>query len=246
MRRRLLPSDNKYSRGVVGIVAGSSKFPGAALLTVGGARRGDAGYVKFVSADKGLCDLVVARFPDVVPIKSISRERFDALVIGPGAGALPRLPTATPLVLDSAAIAAVRTTRFSAGQIVVVTPHEGELRYLGIEPSSLDSEQRRRNAIEIADKYGVICVLKGNRTVIAAPRKKFLIDKIGGPELACAGSGDLLAGLIGSFLVRVRDGADAFDQVCAAVQTHSKAGRYARRHYKSITALEIMESLALV
>ena len=148
MRRRLLPPDNKYSRGVVGIVAGSSKFPGAALLTVGGARRGDAGYVKFVSADKGLCDLVVSRFPDVVPIKSITKERIDALVIGPGAGALTRLPKVTPLVLDSAAIAAVRTTKFSAGQIVVVTPHEGELRYLGIEPRLLDSEQRRKIAID--------------------------------------------------------------------------------------------------
>lgn len=246
MRRRLRESDNKYSRGVVCVAAGSPRFPGAALLTVGGARRGNAGYVKFVSTNHELCNLVVSRFPDVVPIKSIADERIDALVVGPGGGSLSRVPRGVPLVLDSAAIASVRKIKPSTEQIVVVTPHEGELRHLGIEPKLLRSEERRDLALEIAKKHGVICVLKGNQTVIAGPSGRVLIDKFGGPELACAGSGDLLAGLIGSFLVRAIDVGAAFDLVCAAVQTHSKAGRHAARHYTSVTAPEIMESLALV
>ena len=74
--------DHKYSRGVVAIVAGSKRFPGAALLTVGGARRGGAGYVKFLDSTSITTELVIAQFPDVVPIKSITNEKIDSLVVG--------------------------------------------------------------------------------------------------------------------------------------------------------------------
>lgn len=246
MRRRLVPSDHKYSRGVVAIIAGSNRFPGAAILAVGGARRGNAGYVKYVSANKRLRELVVARFPDVVPVKSLKDERADALVIGPGASSLRRIPKNLPVVLDSAAMSAVKDWKYFGEQPVVVTPHEGELHYLGIEGAVLSAAGRRSVALEIAQRYRVICVLKGSRTVVASPDGDVHIDKVGGSELSCAGSGDLLAGLIGSFLVTVKDGASAFELVCSAVRLHSQAGKYAAGRYKSVTSLEIMESLALV
>jgi len=103
-RRKLSPVDNKYTRGVVAVCAGSKKYPGAAILAVGGARRGNAGYVKFLSSNSALISLVISEFPDVVPISSLTKERVDSLVVGPGASTLASIPD-LPLVLDGAAIA---------------------------------------------------------------------------------------------------------------------------------------------
>lgn len=246
MRRALRESDNKYSRGIVAVVAGSASYPGAAILTVGGARRGNAGYVKFLSNSPRLVDLVISRFPDVVPIKSFLNERFDSLVVGPGASKVSELPGSIPVVLDSAAIAmALRTNKKRRGAITVVTPHEGELRYLGITAAELKKSGREEVARNIATKLQIFVVLKGNRTVIASPTGETIIDKLGGAELATAGSGDLLAGLIGSFLA-AQDAAAPLQLIHAAVDTHSRAGRAAAKRFTSVTAVEIMDSLAVV
>ena len=239
MRRNLQISDNKYSRGVVAIVAGSPRFPGAAILAVGGARRGNAGYVKFASANQKIRDLVVQRFPDVVPIPNLKNERIDALVVGPGSARISQLPKALPVILDSSAITLAKRPR--AG-VTVITPHEGELKYLGLEVGA----DRLETAIKLAKQFEVFVVLKGHKTVIASPDGRTYLDKYGGPELATAGSGDVLAGLIGSFLVSVKDGADPFKLVCDAVELHSRAGNYAAKKFTSVTAVEIMESLANV
>ena len=82
LRRPHTSTDHKYLRGVVGVVAGSEKYPGAAVLTVGGARHGGSGYVKFLDTDHFVTSLVLQRFPDVVPISRIDGERIDALVVG--------------------------------------------------------------------------------------------------------------------------------------------------------------------
>ena len=131
-RRRLEASDNKYSRGVVAVAAGSSRFPGASILAVGGARRGNAGYVKFLSRDSKLVDLVVTNFPDVVPIASLEKERVDVLVVGPGGSRLPVIPLDLPIVLDGEMIKFAATPQFKKRKAYsVITPHEGELKYLG-------------------------------------------------------------------------------------------------------------------
>jgi ADP-dependent NAD(P)H-hydrate dehydratase / NAD(P)H-hydrate epimerase len=248
MRRVLSPSDNKYSRGIVAVAAGSERFPGAAVLTVGGARRGNAGYVKFLSQEKRLQDLVISCFPDVVPIENLDGERIDALVVGPGMGSVKKIPERIPLLLDGESIALATVKGFLDDHpITVITPHEGELRHCGVEVGRhLDGDTRKQIAQKIARDLGVIIVLKGHATVVAEPEGETFIDEIGGPELATAGSGDLLAGLIGSFLVSARDIGTAMDQVCRAVTLHSKAGRIAKEKYTSVTALEILESLAHV
>ena len=256
--------DHKYSRGVVAIVAGSKRFPGAALLTVGGARRGGAGYVKFLDSTSITTELVIAQFPDVVPIKSITNEKIDALVVGPGATTLRSLPENIPVVLDSGALSLARKTKVSRNldQIIVVTPHEGELRELGFSLSlnhnsrfAIDA-QRKEVAQKIADELHVICVLKGHRTLIAAPQNKIhgksiqkysiMIDSHGGSELATAGSGDILAGLIGAFLASWKPltYSDAQKVVRDAVHLHSAAGAHAARAKKSVVATDILESLA--
>jgi NAD(P)H-hydrate repair Nnr-like enzyme with NAD(P)H-hydrate dehydratase domain len=92
----------------------------------------------------------------------------------------------------------------------------------------------------------VIVVLKGKRTVVAAPDRKPIIDDLGGPELATAGSGDILAGLIGAFLAsRKPVDLDAAQKVVAnAVKLHSKAGKHAKKSRSAVVATDILESLA--
>lgn len=248
MRRTVGDRENKYTRGVVAVAAGSDRFPGAAILTVGGARRGNAGYVKFLSQSRRLQDLVVSRFPDVVPIETLDGERVDALVIGPGSGSASVIPGEIPIVLDGEAIALIRERGFQGKHpLTVITPHEGELRFTGHDQkTALSPDARERVALEIAREFGVIVVLKGNRTVIAEPEGETYIDETGGVELATAGSGDLLAGLIGSMLVSIKDGGAALDLVSRAVILHSRAGNHAAKNYTSVTAVEVMKSLALV
>ncbi|NCV83476.1 MAG: hypothetical protein EBW41_02105 [Actinobacteria bacterium] len=130
-RRKLLPADNKYTRGVVAVCAGSKKYPGAATLAVGGARRGNAGYVKYLSANSALISQVISKFPDVVPILNLTNERVDSLLVGPGASTLTSFPD-LPLVLDGAAISKVKTLK-RRKSITVITPHEGELKHLGVK-----------------------------------------------------------------------------------------------------------------
>ena len=178
----------------------------------------------------------MARYPDVVPIRNLNKERCDALLVGPGGAKLATLPADLPVVLDGAAIAGAKRARSG---VTVITPHEGELRYLGIKPGA----DRLETAREIADRFGIYVVLKGNRTVIAAPTGEFSIDEIGGPELATAGSGDVLAGLIASFLVSVKDGLSPFELICSAVSLHSRAGASAAKRFTSVTAMEIIDSL---
>jgi len=239
---------NKYSRGVVTVLAGTQKYPGAALLAVGGARLGNAGYVKFLSTSSNLRDLVLSKFPDVVPIGSIEDERCDALVVGPGGAKISKLPLGTPVVLDGTVMASLSRKSFrSESGPIVVTPHEGELRSLQEKHIALTNHaERMAIALEIAERLKVYVVLKGNRTIVTAPEGRSWTDDVGGPELATAGSGDILAGLLGSMLVTCKEGKDPFTQICKAVELHSLAGKLAKKRYQAVTALEILECLALV
>jgi len=271
-RRPLHKSDHKYSRGVVAIIAGSKKYPGAGVLTVGGARRGGVGYVKFINKNSDATNLVLGNFPDVVPIDDLQNERVDALVVGPGATTIKSMPMKVSVVLDSGALALARSTKAlrDPQQIVVVTPHEGELESLGFslaQDKEFDisaqnrvlsvsarnkksafalKESRITTAQRISDELNVITVLKGHQTVIAAPHCTPIIDTLGGPELAVAGSGDILAGLIGAFLASWKpvNFQEAQNTVAAAVHLHSQAGKHAARSHSVVVATDILESLA--
>jgi hydroxyethylthiazole kinase-like uncharacterized protein yjeF len=253
-RRPLRLDDHKYTRGVVAVAAGSQRYPGAATLAVGGARRGGAGYVNFLSKSNSLIQQIIHQYPDVVPIRDLHDPRIDAVVVGPGGITLKKLPVTARVVLDGAAMKLVLDSKSNLGtvsgtrqmnQLIVLTPHEGELREIGFSKPSTKIE-RLSIAQKIADQLSVIVVLKGKQTIIAAPNLKIIIDSKGGPELATAGTGDVLAGLIGAFLAswRPENLKEAQNVVAAAVQLHSKAGSYAAKKYSSVVATDILESLA--
>lgn len=222
----LLPTpgrkSDKYSRGVVGIVAGSDDYPGAAVLCVGAAVRGGAGMVRYLGPD-GAARHVLARWPEVV----VNDARVQARVVGPGVADLDRVAELVtrpePLVLDAGAT----TLHAQAGGSALLTPHAGELSALleaaGIDaPRELIEAQRISWARQAAELTGHVVLLKGSTTVLATPDGRLRVNPTGTPWLATAGSGDVLAGLAGAFLAR---GLDAFDAGSSAAWVHGLAGR---------------------
>jgi ADP-dependent NAD(P)H-hydrate dehydratase / NAD(P)H-hydrate epimerase len=262
------PDAHKYSRGVVGVTAGSPAYPGAALLAVGGARMSGAGMVAFgppaspVRGNLGVLDpvagLVVARYPDVV----LAADRaVDARCIGPGLGqgrdavdrVLRAMADPTPLVIDASALAVLArqdgrqalADRSAAGWVSVLTPHAGEFGRMGFDPAGGPLVAAHRAARE----SGTIVVLKGPGTVVAAPDVAY-VDTFGDSSLSTAGSGDVLAGLIAGMLAGlVRAGDPALDLAAAAlvaaraVGLHGLAGRLAHAEGGPVSALEVLTQL---
>ncbi|MGA5313755.1 NAD(P)H-hydrate dehydratase [Streptomyces pseudogriseolus] len=235
---RLLPvpaaESDKYRRGVVGIAAGSARYPGAAVLAVAGALRGGAGAVRYVGPAGGA---VLARHPEtLVSERGPARAgRVQAWVVGPGAGDDAAtvgevLAADVPVLIDAdglrlAEVGAVRG-RGARGAPTLMTPHAGEAAaLLGVEREVVESG-RLAAARELAGRYGAAVLLKGSTTVVAEAGGggAVRVNPTGTPWLATAGSGDVLSGLGGSLLAA---GLSAVDAGSAAAYLHGLAGRFA-------------------
>ena len=183
-------SDDKYSRGIVGIVAGSEAYPGAAVLSVSGAARAGAGLVRYVGPRRAQ-DLVLAARPETIVYGSADAAetlpRARAWVVGPGVTDYPEQDAAIgsvaahglPMVVDAGALDAVAVgraagAREAAADRVLLTPHTGELvRTLGAlrhDVTRADVEHDRAgHARLLAETARATVLLKGSVTVIASP-----------------------------------------------------------------------------
>lgn len=229
---------HKYSRGVLGILAGSPEYSGAAVLAVGGAVRGGAGMVRCPGA---AADAVRARWPEAVA----AAGRVQAWVIGPGLGGdagrggevAKILAEGTPVVLDADGLRYL-PSRFSTPALL--TPHAGELaRLLGEERSAVES-RRLHHATAAARRWNAAVLLKGSTTLVVAPDGRVRANPTGTPALATAGTGDVLAGLVGSLLAA---GLEPFHAGSVAAYVHGKAGRLAARRAAYPTAGDVLEAL---
>ncbi len=214
------PFDHKYTRGVVGVRAGSAAYPGAAVLCTAGASSGLAGMVRYVGS---AADAVVARHPGVV----VSAGRVQAWVVGSGgddtaeAALGEALADDVPVLVDADALRHL-PAGLPAG--CVLTPHAGELAaMLGVERAEVEAEQLG-HAVEAARRFGAVVVLKSRHTVVADPDGRVRVTTSGLPWLAVAGAGDVLAGLIGALLAA---GLDAFDAASVGSWLHGAAASYA-------------------
>ncbi len=247
--RALLPrpgaESDKYRRGVLGLLAGSDRYTGAALLSAGGAVHGGAGMVRVVTADVPAAlvrqtwpETVVSAHPDD-PDWDLpgSVGRVQAWTAGPGmgtdAGAVARLTaimrTDLPVLVDADGLTILSQHQdlLPRNAPTLITPHAGELaRLLGAGTEPADVEARRlEHARRAAAELGVTVLLKGSTTVIAsAEGGPVLVNPTGTPWLATAGSGDVLSGLAGALLAQGLPPAQAG---LAAAYLHGLAGRLA-------------------
>jgi len=198
--------DDKYTRGVVGVIAGSPEYSGAGLLATGAALHAGAGMVRYLGRSPGL---IRSHYPEVV-VHEESRPhevRVQAWVVGPGLGTddaamallADVLRTDVPVIVDADAITLVaRAPGMVHGRHAptVLTPHDREFARLAGEPGPDRLAAARRAAADL----GVTVLLKSMTTVVAAPDGAAFVNPTGTPWLATAGSGDVLSGLIGSLL----------------------------------------------
>ena len=271
--RRLLPypspDANKYSRGKLVVVAGSARYPGAAVLAARAGQRMGAGYTEVVTAPQAATialnaspSLVVRSLDDWKPtdIPQFTPAKPVAVCLGPGFDSsddrcndlvFEVLGAAEcPVIVDGGALSAleqIRAERFlerraDAGWPTVITPHGGEAARLGsawgLDVASFDQEDF---AMELADRLCCTVVLKGPDTVVACSDQSFRMG-FGGPELAKAGTGDVLAGMVGALLAQ---GMNAFDAVFLAVGLHALAGAAAAEQLTSISvcAEDVLDSI---
>lgn len=218
---------HKYARGVVGVRAGSGRYPGAGLLAVAGAASGLAGMVRYVG-DPTVFDRVREAHPEVVGV-----GRVQSWAVGSGgdnrAGAALRAALAdeVPIVVDAEALRHLEAPiRSESGDPVaaVLTPHAGELAAL-LDLDRAEVEARPlTHARRAARRYEVVVLLKGGHSIIAAPDGRARVNTSGTPWLATAGAGDVLAGLIGALLAA---GLDPMDAASVGSWLHGAAATYA-------------------
>ncbi|HEU5006201.1 MAG TPA: NAD(P)H-hydrate dehydratase [Jatrophihabitantaceae bacterium] len=247
--RAVLPqpdaTDDKYTRGVVGVVAGSPQYSGAGVLSTGSALLGGAGMVRYL----GLApDAVRARYPEVV-VHDDARPhevRVQAWVVGPGMGTddaamallADVLRTDVPVIVDADAITLVaRAPGLVRGRTAptVLTPHDREFARLAGQPGADRLGACRRAAADL----GATVLLKGNATIIAAADGTAYVNPTGTPWLGTAGSGDVLSGLVGSLLA---SGLPAPLAAAAAAYLHGVAGQRAAADGPP-TAVDVLNSL---
>lgn len=226
-------SDDKYSRGVLGVVTGSAEYPGAAVLGVDAALHTGVGMVRYLGPDRPT-GLVLARRPEAVTVAG----RVQAWLLGSGMDADRRdddtagllslaLTTGHPVVLDAGALDLVG----SATGSVAVTPHYGELaRLLRTDAAEVTAEPETW-ARRAADSLGVTVLLKGQVTHIAGPGGAFTVEA---PTtwLATAGTGDALGGILGALVAThaaaiASDGGVLTRLAATACVIHGLAAEYA-------------------
>jgi hydroxyethylthiazole kinase-like uncharacterized protein yjeF len=247
-RRR--PDSHKRSNGAVALLGGSSGMSGAVVLAARAAVRAGAGYAT-AGVTAAVEPIVSGAVPEVLTHTVTTEqalgpealdefkpvlERADVLAIGPGLGTGSRQTelvveaiklVEVPLLIDADGLNVLvgRTDELSARSApAVVTPHPAELARL-LECSTNEVQADRLHAVHTAAaKLSCVVVLKGHRTLIGDPSGKVVVNPTGGPELATAGTGDVLTGIVAALLAA---GTDPFLAAVAATYIHGLAGSVA-------------------
>jgi len=246
---------HKGDYGSILILAGSSRFSGAALLCAESTLRAGAGLVT-IGIPKSINLALIKNKPKEVmtlplpetkdgglSLKAFSKiklflKKIDVLIIGPGLGnhrssyALVRKIVAVsklPMVIDADGLGALnhhlRILKQHQGE-VILTPHTKEMAGLFKVEINYIKKNRKLVAKKYAKDYNTIIVLKGHASIVTDGKRKFYLNKTGNPGMATAGSGDVLSGIVGAFLAQ---GLDAFCAAKYAAYIHGLAGDIAAK-----------------
>lgn len=247
--------DNKYSRGVLGVITGSARFPGAAVLTSASASATGVGMIRFHS-NSGLAHLVLHSNPEVV----VQPGPVNAWLAGSGIESKRYRDFTTwlrhrwfmliknqsvPTILDAGALHLAG--KFS--QPTLITPHAGELsrllisRGLDVTSEAIEGDPKKW-AVAASELLDVVVLLKGSRTVVADGESLIELPK-SSPWLATAGSGDVLAGIIGALAatnyIEILNDRNRLSEIAAsAAYIHNSAALLASRD-APISATKIIE-----
>lgn len=220
------PSDDKYTQGVTGVLAGSATYPGAAVLCTGAAVAATSGMVRYAGSAG---PQVLSHWPEVIAAPTASASgRVQAWAVGPGLGTDDAgasalwfaLETNLPVIVDADALTILAAhPDLVTGRTAptVLTPHAGEFARLAGAPPGADRVAATR---KLADQLGVTVLLKGNVTVVAEPGGPVYLNPAGQSWAATAGSGDVLSGILGALLAA---GLPAGDAAAAAAFVHARA-----------------------
>jgi len=258
--RRPAESD-KRSSGAPLVVAGSTQFPGAAILAAWGAARAGAGYVT-VAAPEGaaaalraqLVEQVVVSYDERDPARAVRAildltNRCSSIAIGPGLGlsegfgeivngvlagsALPAVADASALFHLAKQLGAYRD------RALVLTPHAGEFARLSGKGTVAPSDRLARLRAFV-DEHGIVTLLKGRTTLIAS-REVTHVNPTGSSALATAGTGDVLTGMIATLLAQ---GLSPLDAARAGAYWHGRAGAVAlARRHRGVIARDVADAL---
>jgi len=244
-RRHRNAYKNQYGHALV--VAGSARYAGAPYLATAAALRSGAGLVScavpgavYPSLAAKLSSAMPCRMPDGDSLGADSlyellnlAAQSSAMLIGPGLGRADATGILVrdvlsminmPVVLDADGINALSghidiLSRMPTAP--VLTPHDGEFARLFGEKPPADGRARMMAAQSAAAKTGCVLVMKGHRTIVAAPDGRVCVNPTGNPGMAKGGSGDVLAGILLAFIAQ---GVPAYEAACAAVWLHGAAG----------------------
>lgn len=267
---------HKYQRGVLGLFAGSSRYPGAAVLSARAAVSSGLGLLRTL-VPENVASTLAAQVPEAVPLHSPElttllahnrrngREgaaRIGAWAVGPGLEDTPEsrqtlgqiLGADSPCVVDAGALAMVAPGVHP--QLRILTPHTGELRTLlaaaGVRVSISDiSADPIRWVRWAAVAYDCVILLKGSATICTAPDGYTLIVHASTSELATAGSGDVLTGLLGTLLAATKFPSDASemelthrltDIAASGALIHAHAGALAAQE-GTLSAVDVVQAL---
>lgn len=243
---------NKYSRGTVGVVGGSEAYPGAPVLAALAAGRSGAGYTRMITVQGAMqcARSHLLSIPVTGCMQSVdgtfcrdsaqgavrALEKSSVVLVGPGMGttddatrflhdliAAPEL-VSRPFVFDADALNILaehpEMMEARAASVNLLTPHDGEAaRLLGRRLTS-----RNEDIITIANMFMSTVLLKGPQTLVSDGASRPYLMEEGGPELAKAGTGDVLGGIIAAFLSQ---GLDAVRAAYLGAYVHARAGKIA-------------------
>ncbi|MCA6072986.1 MAG: NAD(P)H-hydrate dehydratase [Endomicrobium sp.] len=261
------PDSHKYDYGHVLVIAGSKTMPGSGILSCLGALRSGAGLVTYAVKDEFLNQVSAISKPEIMfyvyetssdIIDFIKTRKVSSVVIGPGLKAnnsvalrkfIKQILSSIDIavVLDASGLACFNGVSDELKNIkakLIVTPHLGELSKLLNIKSDLIKNNREKMVSEFSKKNSLMCILKGNNTLIVSG-KKIYTNNTGTPAMATAGSGDVLSGIIASF-VNITD--DIFEAAKFAVFVHGLAGELAEKDkgQTGVISSDIAENICYV
>jgi hydroxyethylthiazole kinase-like uncharacterized protein yjeF len=264
LARQPSAQDNKYTRGTVGFITGSDMYPGAAVLGVAAAQQTGVGLVRYVGPRRA-ADLVLQSHPEVIVTEHFSQAfPAQAWVVGSGISATDELQSgnindvfAEPriAVVDAGALEILDFGSVSKSSLLL-TPHLGELiRLLNKLTASNDFTSERfkgladvRDAAALASRFtGQTVLVKGNTNVLALPLGQVIEVGPTSPYLATAGSGDVLAGILGGLAAANPELAESYwlDIATLGILLHSEAAVLAAKS-GLVTASTISSGIAQI